>query len=366
MDVDTPETPAPSTPATNGVNGTHTLPPDPPKEELDGEAYKQAGNKFFKSGEYAKSVEEYTKAIKCEPQNATFLSNRAAAYMSAGKFKEALADCIASDRISSNNPKVLLRMARIQTALGRPEDALDTYARMQPAPSPKDRHPAVQMAAHIKSAKESIENGVGGSMVLHALNQAETGLGKGVECPQKWRLLRGEAHLRMNTANSLGDAQNVAMALLRQNSQDSEALVLRGRILYAMGDNTKAAAHFQEALRCDPDMKQARIYLKRARELERRKGDGNEAFKKGDFAKAKELYSQALSVDPDNKGTNSKIYQNRAVACNKVFTLIPPPGMSPVLINFLQTAQTMGRSHHRLRRSVEARPHLHQGAQDKS
>lgn len=318
MDIDTPDA-APATPTTNGVNGTHTLPPDPPKEELDGEAYKQAGNKFFKQGEYTKSIEEYTKAIKCEPQNATFLSNRAAAYMSAGKYKEALADCMASERISHGNPKVMLRMARIQTALGKPEEAMDTYARITPAPSAKDKQPAVTMAAHIRSARESIENGVGGSMVLHALNQAEAGLGKGVDPPQKWKLLRGEAHLRMNTATSLGDAQNVAMALLRQNSQDSDALVLRGRILYAMGENAKAVQHFQEALRCDPDMKLARIYLKRARELEKRKAEGNEAFKKGDFAKAKELYSEALSVDPDNKGTNSKIYQNRAVACTKVF-----------------------------------------------
>jgi DnaJ family protein C protein 7 len=108
------------------------------------------------------------------------------------------------------------------------------------------------------------------------------------------------------------------MSLLRQNQQDSDALVLRGRVLYAQGDNAKAAAHFQEALRCDPDMKTARIFLKRARELERKKADGNEAFKKGDYAKAKELYSQALSVDPDNKGTNAKIYQNRAMASTKV------------------------------------------------
>ena len=70
MDVDPVTNSVPSTPAaSNGINGTHTLPPDPPKEELDGEAYKQAGNKFFKQKEYIKSVEQYSKAIDCEPQN---------------------------------------------------------------------------------------------------------------------------------------------------------------------------------------------------------------------------------------------------------------------------------------------------------
>lgn len=322
MDMDPTPPPAASTttaaPATNGVNGTHTLPPDPPKEDLDGEAYKQAGNKFFKQKEYLKSVEQYSKAIECEPENGTFLSNRAAAYMLAGKFREALADCISSDRFSPNNPKTLLRMARIQLALGRPEDALETYDRIQPPPSAKDKAPASQMLQHLRSARQSVESGTHGSMTLYALDRAESGLGQGVDPPKEWKILRGEANLKMGTQHSWGEAQNVAMSLLRQNQQDSDALVLRGRVLYAQGDNSKAAAHFQEALRCDPDMKTARIYLKKSRELERKKSDGNEAFKKGDYAKAKDLYSQALSVDPDNKGTNAKIYQNRAMACSKV------------------------------------------------
>ncbi|TGZ79117.1 TPR-like protein [Ascodesmis nigricans] len=317
-----PEPEASSSPTMNG--NAHTLPPDPPKEEIDGEAYKQAGNKFFKAGEYLKAVEEYTKAIDCEPSNATFFSNRAAAFMSAGKYHQALADCQRAERIDHNNPKTLLRMARIQVALGRPDDALETYDRITPAPSQKDRQAAVRMAQHIKSAQQSIEAGQGGSMVLHALDRAEESLGKGVEPPKKWRLLRGEAHLKLGNQNALGEAQNVAMAMLRQNPQDSDALVLRGRVLYAMGDNTKAAAHFQEALRCDPDMKQARIYLKRARELERKKSEGNDAFKRGDFVKAKELYGEALAVDPENKNLNSKIYNNRAMACNRN-GLMPSP-----------------------------------------
>lgn len=309
---------APKPTATNGINGTHSLPPDPPKVELDGEAYKQAGNKFFKQKEYTKAIEQYTKAIECEPENATFLSNRAAAYMSAGKFKLALDDCVLADRHQSDNVKTLLRMARIQVALGRPVDALQTYDRMSPPASTKDRAPAQQMLQHLKSAEQSVEAGTGGSMTLFALDRAESGLGMGVEPPKKWKILRGEANLRMGTQNSLGEAQNVAMSLLRQNAQDPEALVLRGRILYAQGENPKAAAHFKEALRCDPDMKQAKLYLKRARELEKKKEAGNEAFKKGDFNIAKELYSEALAVDPDNKGTNSKLYQNRAATHSKV------------------------------------------------
>jgi DnaJ family protein C protein 7 len=150
-------------------------------------------------------------------------------------------------------------------------------------------------------------------MVVHALEQAEKGLGYGMERPRKWKLMRGEAYLKMGNVNSLGDAQNVAMAILRNNSQDPEALVLRGRILYAQGENEKAIQHFRSALNCDPDYKDAVKYLRMVQKLDRMKEEGNGHFKSGRFQQAVNVYTQALDVDPLNKGTNSKILQNRAL-----------------------------------------------------
>jgi len=316
-----------NSPTSNGVKSPTSAAintPLPPTPSVDGEAYKQAGNKFFKQKEYTKAIEQYTKAIECDPRNPTFLSNRAAAYISANKYGlhglQALEDCTEADRYLPNQAKTLLRMGKIQTALGRPDDALLTYSRISPPVSAKDKAPALQMAQHIKSAERSLDMG-NGSMALHALDRAEEGLGTGVDAPKRWKILRGEANLKLNNPNSLGEAQNVAMSLLRQNGQDPDALVLRGRILYAQGENAKAQAHFMEALRCDPDMKVARVYLKRARELEKKKEAGNEAFKRSDFKIARELYTEALAVDPDNKGTNAKLYQNRAITHTKVILL---------------------------------------------
>lgn len=313
----TPGTPRP----TNGINSSKPASPGSTQNSQilsqDAEHHKQNGNKYFKAGDYTKAIEEYTRAIELEPRNPTFLSNRAAAYMSAKNYRLALEDCTAADRYAPNQAKTLLRMARIQTGLGRVDDALLTFSRMSPPASPKDQAPALTMAQHIKSAEKSLELG-NGSMALHALDRAEEGLAPNVDSPKRWKILRGEANLKLNNLNSLGEAQNVVMALLRQNPQDPDALVLRGRILYAQGDNAKAFAHFQEALRCDPDMKLARSYLKRAKELERKKDAGNEAFRKGDFKIARDLYTEALAVDPDNKGTNAKLYQNRAQTNNRL------------------------------------------------
>lgn len=254
-------------------------------------------------------------AIEADPNNATYYSNRAAALMSANRFADALEDCKVADQLDPGNQKIQLRLARVYTSLGRPDEALAVYDSINPPVTVKDKQPALTMQKHVQQAQEIAANGGAGSMIIHGLNEAEKGLGANVERPRKWTLMRGEAYLKMGNVNALGEAQNVAMSLLRNNSQDPEALVLRGRALYAQGDNDKAVQHFRQALNCDPDFKDAVKNLRMVQKLERLKEAGNSAFKAGKYQEAIDTYTTALEVDPSNKNTNSKILQNRAL-CN--------------------------------------------------
>lgn len=258
---------------------------------------------------------EFT-AIEADPKSATYRSNRAAALISANRFPEALEDCKIADQLEPNNTKIVHRLARVYTALGRPQEALEVYEKANA--SATDKAAAQAMANHLAQAEDQLRTGSSGSMAIHALDQAEKGLGSGVSVPRKWRLMRGEAYLKMGNENALGEAQSQAMTLLRANSQDPEALVLRGRALYAQGDNTKAIQHFRQALACDPDFKDAIKWLRTVQKLDRMKEEGNQAFKSGKYKDAVDIYSKALDVDPQNKGTNSKLLQNRATANIKV------------------------------------------------
>jgi DnaJ family protein C protein 7 len=262
-------------------------------------------------------------AVDADPTSPTYRSNRAAAYISANRYQEALEDAKSADQLDPNNPKILHRLARVYTSLGRPEEALAIYNQIQPGASAKDKAPAVMMLQHITQAKNHLRNSTSGSMVIHALDQAEKGLGYTVDRPRKWKLMRGEAYLKMGNVNALGDAQNMAVSLLRNNSQDPEALVLRGRILYAQGENDKALQHFRKALECDPDFKDAVKYLRMVQKLDRMKEEGNSLFKSGKFREAVDVYTQALEVDPVNKGTNSKILQNRALCYTRIKEYTP-------------------------------------------
>lgn len=246
--------------------------------------------------------------------------------MSANKFSDALEDAKRADELDPNNAKILHRLARVYTSLGRPKEALEIYNAIQPPASAKDRAPAVSMLQHVTQAETQLREGTAGSMVIHALDQAERGLGYGVDRPRKWKLMRGEAFLKMANPNSMGEAQNVAMSLLRMNNQDPEALVLRGRALYGQGENEKAIQHFRQALNCDPDYKQAVQYLRLTQKLDRLKGEGNDFYKRGRWQEAIDRYKEALEIDPTNKPTNSKILQNRAlcylnVSCLSVLSM---------------------------------------------
>lgn len=357
MDIDREFTssPAPSSPATtpappaipktNGTNGEQESKPAPPPHRyttspppqsatyaatpedanvpvqpptINAEEYKAAGNKFFKIKDYPQAIKEYSKAIEADPSNATYYSNRAAALMSANRFIEALEDCKTADELDPNNMKILLRLGRLYTSLGRPDEALAMFDSIDPPATAKDKQAALTMQKHLRQAEEVISSGGAGSMAIYALNEAERGLGSGVDRPRKWTLLRGEAHLKMGNANALGEAQNVAMSLLRNNNQDPEALVLRGRILYAQGENEKAIQHFRQALNCDPDYKEAVKWLRMVQKLERMKEEGNGAFKAGRFQQAIDIYSKTLEVDPSNRNTNSKVLQNRALCYTRI------------------------------------------------
>lgn len=253
-------------------------------------------------------------ALEVNPNSSIFLSNRAAAFLSANRFIEALDDAQRALDLDPENSKIMHRLARILTSLGRPADALDVLSKVQPPASAKDRANAETMLRHITQAEDSLNNGKGGSLVVFAIEQARQMLGPGVKTPRKWQLMSGEAQLRIGNDNGFGKAHDVAISLLRENNQDPDALLLRAKAYYGQGDNDQAVKYTRMSLQLDPDNKKAFTLLRLVQKLVRTKEEGNAAFKAKDYKRAVELYTQGLEIDPTNKDTNSKLLQNRAQA----------------------------------------------------
>ncbi|EXJ89405.1 hypothetical protein A1O3_02472 [Capronia epimyces CBS 606.96] len=329
--VASPETPSDGT-TTNGVNGHDERSPTPPPHrvpaapKVDPEACKAAGNKFFKAKDYDKAIEEYTKAVEADPANPTYLSNRAAAYISANRYSQALGDALQASRLDPQNDKILHRLARIYTSLGRPQDALDTYARI-PNASATDTAAARKALQAIEVAEKQINSeGGNGNMALWSIEQARQTLGPGTPTPRGWQILKALANLKVGSVNSLGEVQAIAQILLRENPMDAEAMVLVGQAFYlrdekpqqGKSDYERAEEYFRQALALDPDNTAARNYLRTMKKLDRAKTEANNLFRRGKYSEAVAAYTEALSIDPANKATNAKLLGNRAMARIKI------------------------------------------------
>ncbi|KAJ2906828.1 hypothetical protein MKZ38_010326 [Zalerion maritima] len=290
-----------------------TSPGSPTSDEA--ETQKAIGNKFFKEKDYKKAIEHYTKATALKPNSATYLGNRAAAYMSAGQYENALEDCKKAKGLDPFNPKILLRLARIYTGLGRPDEAMSEAFHLirDPPASTKDMQPTVEMMRHLNAATDALTSGTSGSMVLHALDQAERLLAPGVSRPRKWKLMRGLAFVKIGNPSALADAHNIAVDMIRSHYSDAEGHYLRGRVLYAQGEAEKAVDSFQTANRLFPEYREAVKWARLVQRLSRLKNEGNAEFKAGRWQSAVDKYTAALEVDPNNRDINSKCLQNRAL-----------------------------------------------------
>ncbi|XP_041971496.1 protein unc-45 homolog B [Aricia agestis] len=96
-----------------------------PSEEA--ESCKNQGNECFKSNNFEEAVSLYSKAVnlsdKGTRERATYLKNRAAAYLKLNKFNETIADCDEALEVIPEDPKALYRRAQALESVKKFEEA---------------------------------------------------------------------------------------------------------------------------------------------------------------------------------------------------------------------------------------------------
>jgi len=92
-----------------------------------GQEAKLRGNEFFKEAKWPEAIKEYTEAIKRDPNDHTFYSNRAAAYMKLGEMPTALKDCVKCLEIKPDFVKAISRKAACEFFMKEYYKALETY-----------------------------------------------------------------------------------------------------------------------------------------------------------------------------------------------------------------------------------------------
>jgi|Transcript_14283 tetratricopeptide (TPR) repeat protein len=96
---------------------------------LAGLAEKEAGNQAFKEGDVEKAIYYYSQAVEANPTEATFLSNRSAAYHKLGKFQKAVEDAMKCIELRPEWPKGYYRLGEGYFGRGLFAKASDAYSK---------------------------------------------------------------------------------------------------------------------------------------------------------------------------------------------------------------------------------------------
>lgn len=106
------------------------------KKERDARAYidpelavkeKERGNELFRGGKFADAVAAYTEAIKRDPSEATYYSNRSAAYSKLMEFKLALDDADKCIAMKPDYAKAYARKGNAHIGLKELHKAMDAF-----------------------------------------------------------------------------------------------------------------------------------------------------------------------------------------------------------------------------------------------
>ncbi|KAF2309121.1 hypothetical protein GH714_000665 [Hevea brasiliensis] len=103
------------------------LSPNSESKERTAEMAKEKGNQAFKDKQWQKAIGYYTEAIKLNGKNATYYSNRAAAYLELGSFVQAEGDCTEAISLDKKNVKAYLRRGTAREMIGYYKEAIEDF-----------------------------------------------------------------------------------------------------------------------------------------------------------------------------------------------------------------------------------------------
>eukprot|EP00462_Mataza_sp_D1_P023455 CAMPEP_0175142270 /NCGR_PEP_ID=MMETSP0087-20121206/12692_1 /TAXON_ID=136419 /ORGANISM="Unknown Unknown, Strain D1" /LENGTH=544 /DNA_ID=CAMNT_0016426027 /DNA_START=60 /DNA_END=1694 /DNA_ORIENTATION=- len=277
---------------------------------------KAEGNSYYSNGEYEEALSCYSKAIELNPEEHTFLGNRAAAYTMLRNHPKALDDCLAAIKINPDFTKAYVRAAKCYVAMGECKAAESfLLSGMKPDAPPSsgkaDLENELLSVKNISTKLEAAAKAVEAEEFRKAIHICSS---ISSQSPDNLAIQLVQAAGLMGS-KQMEQARKLLNDLYRIYPHNHDVLCLRGKTLYYSGGDTSVAKqHFQQVLRSNPDHKKSLQFFKYIKKAESLKESGNDAFKKGQLDEAIDFYSKAVLLDPVNDQYNSILYCNRAAA----------------------------------------------------
>jgi tetratricopeptide (TPR) repeat protein len=277
--------------------------------DTSGEAgkFRTVGDGAFVKDEWNIALENYGKAIALEPDNALNFYKRFRVFDKMKKTSKALGDLNSVIILDPKHVQALALRARTYQNMGKCQEAAadyETVLRLKP-----DHGDAKKMidnvrvcAGLIKRAEILVEQGSAWDKVEELLTEAMKITGG---TTPHLKMMRAKARLEKGDYHEcIADAGEV----VKIESENVEALLLRGRAYYYTADHEMTMRHLREALKFDPEHIDAKKLFNQLKRLIARFQAGEEAFKKGDFKEALQNYEASVEIDPEHREFNKHTY----------------------------------------------------------
>jgi len=276
------------------------------------EEKKEEGNQLYKLKNYRDALSKYSEAIDLCPQCASFYGNRSACYLMLGQPRQSFEDARTATTLDPTFSKGWSRLARCCVILGdtvSAKQALSKLGELGEDNNAEQRN--VELVERMTSDSQQAYAAKDYRKALYCLD-------KSLAVATHSMSLKTSRAECLSFLGRYAEAAEAANSVLQFDNMNADAIYVRGLCLYYEDNVDRAFTHFTQVLRFAPDHVKAKEIYRKAKTLKQKKEEGNAAFKSGKLDDAYKLYSEALLVDPCNRGTNAKLYFNRATVAAKL------------------------------------------------
>ncbi|XP_033185553.1 tetratricopeptide repeat protein 2 isoform X2 [Bombus vancouverensis nearcticus] len=275
----------------------------------------QTAKELYGGKQYKEALKEYSELIELYPNTPQLYTNRAACYMMLNKYPLALKDAKKCIELDPKVYKAYVRIIKCCLILGDIVQAETTLSKLLEIDPENigittEKKDLEYVKKFLKDA-DAAYNAKDYRKVVYCMDRC---CDVSNRCT-RFKLTKAECLVFLGRYQ---EAQEIANDILHLDKQNADAIYVRAMCLYFQDNIDRAFAHFQQVLRLAPDHAKALEIYKRAKNLKKKKEEGNAAYEMEQYLKAYQLYTEALTIDPQNIVTNAKLHFNKATVAAKL------------------------------------------------
>lgn len=248
----------------------------------------------FQKGEIDQALKLWEEVIELEPENDSNYYKRYRVYIRQQKYKQALQDLSSAIAINAKDENTLAHRAKLNLKMGRCSESMNDFAslaRLNAGHKDLERHKDAIQCHQALSRAKTFEEQQNWSQAKEALSMA---LRVAENSPSLF-LQRAWMYLRLEDQfEVVADTGKV----LKVEPENIEALELRGRAYYVLGEMETAMNHFRQGLKFDPEHPGCKDMYRLIKKMNDYQKKSDKARIKGDDAEALKQLQKLIAVDP--------------------------------------------------------------------